>query len=326
MKGILFLAVLFVFFSKDAWAQACNCTDPLARNFDSSTITPGRCKYKHSSIKPLISIVLPSQVSETSGLLLWRNCLWTQNDHSSREILAIDTLSGEIINTYNLPKITKTDWEEIAQDSNFIYIGDFGNNLSGNRRDLKIYRVEKKSLLLNDPDIDSIMFHYPDQTDFTPLKANKTDFDCEAFVVTSDSLYLFTKQWKHHQSRIYSLSKLPGNQVAIWKSTLKVHGLVTGSTSILDKHLIVLCGYSRFLRPFVFLLYDYKGDNFSCGNQRKIFLRLPRHQIEGIATINGLKFYLTNEKTYIPPFVKTQQQMHVIDLSSFLKNYLGEHP
>ena len=42
-----------------------------------------------------------------------------------------------------MSNIKNTDWEEISQDKDFIYIGDIGNN-SGNRDDLKIYRAGKK--------------------------------------------------------------------------------------------------------------------------------------------------------------------------------------
>jgi len=81
------------------------------------------------------------------------------------------------------------------QDKDYLYVGDFGNNLNGNRTDLKILRIRKNSVLVNPLKIDTINFSYSNQTNFTPTGTNNTDFDCEAFIVASDSIYLFTKQW-----------------------------------------------------------------------------------------------------------------------------------
>jgi hypothetical protein len=116
------------------------------------------------------------------------------------------------------------------------------------------------------------------------------------------------------------LPKTPGKHVAILKETLDVKGLITGATLLASGKGIVLCGYSVMLQPFLYLLYDYKNNDFSTGNQRKIRLSLPFHQIEGIATFDGKLFYLTNESFIRKPFVNTPQQMHTVDLGSYLKN------
>jgi hypothetical protein len=86
-------------------------------------------------------------------------------------------------------KVKNTDWEEISQDSSYIYVGDFGNNYQGNRTDLHILRIEKKSFLLNQPIIDTISFSYSNQTDFifkkkTPpiLTAKLLSFPKTAFI------------------------------------------------------------------------------------------------------------------------------------------------
>ena len=83
---------------------------------------------------------------------------------------------------------------------------------------------------------------------------------------------------------------------------------------------VVLCGYSKFLQPFILLLYDYQNNDFGTGNKRKIKIKLPFHQIEGIATEDDKLFYLTNESFIRKPFVNVPQQMHTVDLSSYLKN------
>src|SRR5690606_30715450 len=117
-----------------------------------------------------------------------------------------------VIQTYNLQSISNTDWEEISQDEDYFYIGDFGNNGHGNRTDLHILRISKASLA-DEPIIDTIHFSYNNQTDFTGTEPNATDFDCEAMIISQDSIYLFTKQWLSQNSAIYALSKTPGSQV-----------------------------------------------------------------------------------------------------------------
>jgi hypothetical protein len=99
-----------------------------------------------------------------------------------------------------------------------------------------------------------------------------------------------------------------------------VQGLITGATAFDSGKGIVLCGYSKMLQPFLYLLYDYKNNDFSTGNQRKIKISLPLHQIEGIESLDGKLFYLTNESFIRKPFLNVPQQIHLVDLSSYLKN------
>jgi hypothetical protein len=179
-------------------------------------------------------------------------------------------------------------------------------------------RIEKKSLETTVPVIDTIAFSYENQTDFNPKATNTTDFDCEAFVVLDDSIYLFTKQWTAEKTSVYSLPKAPGAHVAKLKETLNVEGLITGATIRPNKEGIVLCGYSSLMQPFIYLLYDYKGNHFVNGNKRKIKLSLLFHQIEAITTEDGKLFYLTNEATK-KLFIDNLQELHTIDLSPYLK-------
>jgi hypothetical protein len=49
---------------------------------------------------------------------------------------------------------------------------------------------------------------------------------------------------------------------------------------------------------------------------------LPYHQIEGITTTNGIKYFITNEYFALAPIIKTPQMIHLLDLRSFLGDYL----
>ncbi|CAN1571503.1 hypothetical protein MCETHM1_03251 [Flavobacteriaceae bacterium] len=314
--------LLFLLTVTGSYAQILGCTDRLAKNFDpKATDNNGNCEYASAKVKAIFTEKLSDSITETSGLIAFDGLLWTQNDDHDTTLHGLDK-KGKIQKKITLQGVKNNDWEEISQDSLYLYIGDFGNNYKGNRQDLQILRIDKKSVLENVSIIDTIVFSYENQTDFNIQKANTTDFDCEAFVVLQDSIYLFTKQWTSEKTSVYSLTKNPGKHIAQLKETLNVQGLVTGATTIPNKKSIVLCGYSKMLLPFVYLLFDYKNNDFSAGNKRKIKIKLPFHQVEGIATEDGKIFYLTKEATVKKPFVNTPHQIHSIDLSMFLKlNY-----
>ncbi len=304
-------------------AQISGCPDPLAENYNSSaTVNDGSCFYNPASVSPSVSFILNDKLSETSGLIKWDNCIWTHNDSGAdTNIYRLDTLNGNILQSYPLPGVKNTDWEEISQDADFVYIGDFGNNANGNRTNLKILRIDKNSLLANSPTIETINFSYSNQSDLSATGSDKTDFDCEAFVVSADSIYLFTKQWISGKTSVYSLPRNPGTYIAKWKSTFDVEGLITGATYVESKKLLVLCGYSKLLQPFIYLLYDFNRTDFFSGNKRKIDVSLPFHQVEGITTSSGLKYYISNEKFTRWP-INTKQELHILDLSTFLGEYL----
>jgi hypothetical protein len=295
----------------------------MSKNFNpSATINDGSCSYRSTKVKPKYSVKLPAVLHETSGLAFSDNILWTTNDDTDTTIYGVDT-SGLIQKKIALKKVSNKDWEEITQDSNYFYIGDFGNNVSGNRKDLHILRIEKNSVEGNIQKIDTISFSYSNQTDFTKLKSNTTNFDCEAFVVVDDSIYLFAKQWKQKRTSVYAIPKTPGNYRAQLKDSFNVKGLITSATIVTEKKLLVLSGYSKSLSPFIYLFYDYDYSDFFSGNKRKIKIALPFHQIEGITTQNGLQYYLTNENFTRKPFIAIPQQLHQLDLSPYLSEYLG---
>jgi hypothetical protein len=314
--------LLFLFSISQIQSQISGCTDSLSKNYNPlATINDGSCKYDVVKIKSSYSVPLDNVLKETSGLVQSKNLLWTINDDTDTTIYGIDS-TGVIKNQIQLKNVINRDWEEITQDSSYFYIGDFGNNVSGNNKDLHILRIEKNSLPSNIPIIDTISFSYFNQTDFTDTKPNSTNFDCEAFIATTDSIYLFTKQWEQKKTSVYALPKIPGNYIAKLKESYDTKGLITGATYLPQKNLVVLCGYDKSLAPFLYLLYDFKNFNFFSGNKRKIKLKLPFHQIEGISTQDGLHYYLTNENFERKPIINVPQKLHQLDLSLYLSHYL----
>lgn len=297
------------------------CTDALANNYDSTAIqNDGSCTYDAVNISPTDSFLLDEVLSETSGLIYWNEFLWTHNDSDDITLYKLNPSDGSINGNISLePEINK-DWEAISQDEDYIYVGDFGNNDNGNRTDLKILRISKNSILAVSPEIDIINFAYEDQIDFTPQGSNNTDFDCEAFIVTDNAIFLFTKEWVSNKTRVYKLPKTPGTFQAQLQDSFDINGLVTGAVYKDDDRIIGLSGYNNLLRPYVILLYDFMEEDFFGGNKRRLNLNLPFHQIEGITTEDGLNYFLTNEK-FTP--TETPQKLHTVDLTPYLEQYLN---
>jgi hypothetical protein len=326
MNGrFLLVIVLISIMSKSLFSQTEGCTDSMAQNFNpSAIINDGSCIYDTVNVSSLFSAELPEYIDESSGLMFWDNMLWTHNDDTDINIYALDINDGSVTETINLEGLNVFDWEEMDQDEDYIYIGDFGNNGKGNRTDLRIWKISKSSVLNGSPEIQKIGFHYEDQTDLSQQPANQTSFDCEAFILTEDSIYLFTKDWINAISCIYALPKEPGDYAAQKRNCHNVEGLVTGSVYLEDKNLIVLCGYTATLQPFLYLLYDFEGTEFFGGNKRYINLDLPFHQIEAIETQDGLTYYLTNEY-FSHAFITVMQALHIVSLEDYIGNWINQN-
>lgn len=303
-----------------AFSQDCGCTDPLATNYNpAATLNDGSCLYPATTVTASQISDLPDVISGTSSLLYWNDGYWTCNDHSKLMMYKLDTLNGNIIDSLLVSETIPYDMEEISQDAEHLYFGDFGNN-ANTRTDLHILRVGKAALLSGTFSIDTIFFTYPDQTDFT-ASSQTTDFDCESFIVGTDSIYLFTKQWTSLGTSCYAIPKIPGTYIARKCGNLNIEGLVTGATFFESQKLVVLCGYSNLFKPFLYLLYDFPGNQFFSGNKRKINSSLQISQMEGVACSDLLHYYVTNEhfQYNIFNFPSAIRQM---DLTEELSNYL----
>ena len=307
LLGLLFLNV--------AWIQTpTGCTSPMA---DGPEVPDGDrdkgLRQDTAYLGPILTLDLSEQVSETSGLILWKGLLWTMNDNTDTRIYGLDQRTGEIREQYILPGVVNRDWEEISQDDEYIYIGDFGNNM-GNRTDLHILKIEKLSLEQGDPSIETIRFSYSDQEDFSAPGGQQTEFDCEAFVVSSDSIYLFSKQWLSGFTTQYSLPKEPGTYIAQKRETFDIGGQVTGSSYVGQSGILILSGYSGLVQPFLYVFYDFQDDNFFSGSKLRVNITLPMHQLEAVTTGSGLLCYISNESAAMNEFVKIPQRLHHIDL------------
>lgn len=245
---------------------------------------------------------LDSQIEETSGLLFINNKIITHNDSGDAATLyELNQSTGIIERTISISNATNVDWEEIAKDESYIYIGDIGNN-SGNRQDLKIYRIAIADFLANNSvTADIINFSYADQTDFTSAP-NSTNFDAEALAVNDDNLVIFTKNWLNFETNVYEIPKTPGNYFASKVSSANVQGLITGATvSSENPSLLFLCGYNPSFIPFLVIVPANRAPGSDIFNSGFTKISLENDlevgsQVEAIVSYELNKLYISREK------------------------------
>ncbi len=276
-------------------------TSPVDMRILSLSLILGLSTATAQTLVPTLLTPLNTALNETSGLLMINGHLWTHLDSGNpSELYEIDTTTGDVFRTVSISNASNIDWEEIASDANWVYVGDFGNN-SGSRTDLRVYRFSLAEL--SDPaattvEVDTIAFSYADQIDFTPAN-NATNWDCEAMIVVDDSLFLFTKNWKNGECYSYSLSAAPGEHLAQRRDTLATQGMVTGASYDANNGGIVLCGYTSILSPFVWQLWGYPDHEFFNGVAVRRQVQLAFGQVEGIAWSGPGTAYLSNERNPI---------------------------
>ena len=239
---------------------------------------------------------LPKVIKESSGLIKVDNRLWTHNDSGGKPILyQIDERNGQIVKKLKIKNAYNRDWEDIAYDDNYVYIGDIGNN-RGNRKDLKVYKIPRASLrTAKSVRAEVIYFKYSDQKEFKS-KAQKNNYDCEAMVAHNGKLYLFSKNWKDYKTRLYELSTQAGKHTAKYISTFNIGGMVTGATINEELDILLLTTYSSLLNVNVWAFTNYRGNNFFNGNIKKLNLKNPlQGQVEGVTFNGNYKAYLSSE-------------------------------
>lgn len=230
----------------------------------------------------------PAELAEISGMTEYEGLLWSINDSGNEPVLF-----GFNRQTFQTEKIVvagntpNTDWEEIAQDEDNFYVGDFGNNL-GDRTDLSIWIFSKTDLSAGpDTVVPSgvIRFAFEDQTDFTPAPEFTTPFDCEAFIIAGDSILLFTKDWESEQTGVYVLPSEPGTHAARLRYRSKSIGLVTAADWDPESGELLLLGYSDYT-PFLLSVEEFNPADPVFRSSRKIsFSAFFGAQTEGICRL-----------------------------------------
>jgi hypothetical protein len=156
---------------------------------------------------------LPESLKEISGLeILNDSTLVALNDGGNKPKLYLLDFKGNVQKKVDIEDVKNRDWEDIAIDEEYIYIGDIGNNL--NKRDnLRILKVEIEDVL-NKKEVkaEKIKFNYGEQKAFPPA-SDSMYYDAEGMTIYNDSIWIFTKDRTHPSegySHIYKLPTAPG--------------------------------------------------------------------------------------------------------------------
>ena len=244
---------------------------------------------------------LPSLLHESSGLCYTNGNLWTFGDSGNpNAVYKIDTTTGAILQTVTVQNFPNEDWEDIAADEDYIYIGDFGNN-NGTRKDLKILRIRKSDIStasIVNINAEAISFSYTDQEDFTENKNN--NFNCEALVAIENNLYIFSKDEGDFQTRSYELPKEPGSYSATPISSFNVEGEITSAAYNPATKELALGGYeSQKLHPFIWFFKDFADNHFFEGAKTKVSLsgNDTLWQTEGMDYSSSSQIFLSCEST-----------------------------
>ncbi len=250
---------------------------------------------------------IPSPLQESSGLLYWNGRLITHTDSGGQPVLyEMDTTNGTVTREVIIQNADHVDWEDIAMDQDYIYIGDFGNN-QGVRTNLRIYKILKQHYLTKDTVLaDTIRFNYADQTNFTPSTFS-TNFDAEALIALGDSLYIFTKNWGNRKTNIYPVSKNPGQYTLTKTDSIDAQGWITGADYDSAIQQILLIGYT-FNTAFYIRLTAWQS-LFSSGTMvRGILQPNSSIQIEGVTRLDSFRYLISSEN-----FQSTVSQLHLFD-------------
>ena len=231
---------------------------------------------------------LSKKINETSGLEIIDGNFITLNDSGDDPALYTFDKEGKNLSKLFIKGAQNRDWESLASDENYIYIGDIGNN-SGNRKDLKIYLIDFDFKL-----VDSINFIYNNQLKFKKRKKNK--FDAEALVTYNNNLLLFSKNRKNLTTEVYTLPKNPGSYAIAPNYSFEVDALITGGDYNSKFDLLTLVGYSYNIRKhYLFLFENFSSKKTKDSIFRRHYIPITNAQIEAIKIINNKNFWLTSE-------------------------------
>ena len=304
-----------------AQAQS-GCIDPRATNYNpAATVNDGSCQYATTSTTLVTKAQLASTVPESSGLQLASQGVWTFNDSGNMPVLfRVDSTAGSVLQQVTVTNFPNVDWEDIAADTQSLYVGDFGNN-DGSRRDLKVLKVSKSAIGTTPTEsvtAQAINFSYPDQTNFSP-GTNNHNFDCEAFFYANDSLHLFTKNWADLRTKYYTIPAQPGTYVAHFKGSFNTNGLITAADLNAAGTGAGLLGYNSSTgATFLWLLSDFRNGQFLRGNKRRIELpnALFIGQAEGLTFVDQYRVFLSNER--ITSLITVPQRLYALNTRPWL--------
>lgn len=237
---------------------------------------------------------LPDELSEVSGIELFRDSIFFAiNDGGNKSEVYVISKHMKLIKKVEVREVKNHDWEALALDNEYLYIGDIGNNLN-KRKNLQIHRIPVKGLLEKTKvSAETMEIQYSEQKDFPPIRS-QLYFDAEAMTSHNGKLWIFTKnKTKPFDGRsfVYEIKFIPGVKKTLSKSFELVAGKsdwlldsFTGAESF--KEYLYLLTYSQIIR------YKWKGNTL----QKIDANSLPGYaQMEAITVNTKGQIFIANE-------------------------------
>ena len=323
-------------------AQIQGCTDVLASNYNAAaTNNNGSCTYSVTNYTPPIQVSsISSTLDETSGLQIVNKDLWTFNDSGGDPaIYKIDSLTNTILQKVTIGGATNIDWEDIAYDGTYLYIGDFGNNDNGARTNLRIYKIPVAAIPPHSTNatytiaanlVQVINFTYADQPQPPVAQSNTNNikYDCEAMLVDSGKIHLFTKDRVNFSTTHYIINSTNAGTYALLPvETLATNYLVTAADKAPNQNVIILFGYQKtgVALHFIHLLSNYNNGQFFNGNKR--LLNLPDVTImgqgEGITFRDDSTGYISNEQ--VNAGITIPQRLRFFNIGGYISSWVKRY-
>ena len=232
-------------------------------------------------------------LDESSALAFHDSVLWSLNDSGNDPVLFGLSESGELLAKVTVLNSRNTDWESLAQDEDYLYIADTGNNLNS-RSEFSIYRVPIPTLEQDSVNADVITLRY---ADYKSGHRGSHNFDSEALAVRGSELWLFTKNRGDGNSNLYRLPKLPGTYRVARAQTLAVGSLVTAADINPETGELILLSYGGAGFGGGARLWWAPTSDAGVDWDNKHFLRIGRaDQWEAVVWRNPHELYLSHEK------------------------------
>ena len=218
-------------------------------------------------------------IDETSGLAAHGDFIYTINDSGNSNSLHKLSREGEILNSIRIRNSENTDWESLAQDEEFLYIADTGNNFNL-RNTFIIYRVAWSELNKLEAEAELITFSYGDHN---PGNMRSHNFDAEAIAIRGEEIWLFSKNRGDGNTKLYRFPKIPGVYRTNPSQSLPVDSLVTGAD--IDPNtgqlLLISTRLNSLERENIIFLIPTNNDGVNWGESKSITIS-PADQWESI--------------------------------------------